>query len=511
MKRDGASTSLWQNTMEDYTPREGADITSTFDVIIVGGGITGVATGLRLQKAGIKCLIAEAHSLCFGTTGGTTAHINTFMDTPYSTIKNDFGEEGAQTVARAALQALELISNNISTYNIDCGFNMKDGYLFSQDEDQSKQLDDIFNASVEAGIEVAYAEHIPVPVPFQKAIVFRNQAQFHPAKYVFALAKEFEAAGGVILQNCPVTDIENDEVVSFTTPHGTLKTKRLVYATHIPPGVNLLNLRCAPYRSYVIAAKLANGAYPQDLAYDMYDAYHYYRTQEVDGETYLIAGGEDHKTAHETNTAMCFTQLESYLRKHFDISEVSFKWSSQYFEASDGLPYIGLLPGFTQNVFVATGFGGNGMTYSHIAAITLADLIVNGQSEFGEIFNPARVKPVAGFTSFVKENADVVAQFFKRRFSQRNLGDLSNLAHGEARVVKVEGDSVALYKDEAGALHAINPVCTHAKCIVAWNNAEKSWDCPCHGARYSINGSVLTGPAQKSLEVIDLEDLLEEE
>jgi nitrite reductase/ring-hydroxylating ferredoxin subunit len=290
---------------------------------------------------------------------------------------------------------------------------------------------------------------------------------------------------------------------------GLIRAHKLIYATHIPPGINLLHFRCAPYRSYAMAVTLKGGAYPDGLAYDMYDPYHYYRTQEVDGQQYLIAGGEDHKTAHEANTEACFAHLESYLRQHFDIDQVAFKWSSQFFEPSDGLAYIGHLPGNSQNILVATGFGGNGITYSHIAALTLTDLIVKGQSEYAKLFNPGRIKPVAGFAAFVKENADVVKEFFGKRIGQEKLEALAGLAPGEAKVVKFEGTSVAIYKAESGKLYAVNPVCTHAKCVVGWNSAEKTWDCPCHGARYDVDGQVLTGPARHGLEVIALEDLIE--
>jgi len=272
-----------------------------------------------------------------------------------------------------------------------------------------------------------------------------------------------------------------------------------------------LHFRNAPYRSYAMAVTLRDNKYPAELAYDMYDPYHYYRTQEVDGKPYLIAGGEDHKTGHEPNTERCFLNLESYLRKYFDIDEVAFKWSSEYFEPSDGIAYIGHLPGASENIYVATGYGGNGMTYSHIAARTLHDLIVNGQSEFADLYRPARIKPVAGFAAFVKENADVVKEFVGKRIKQKTLPELADLAPGDATVVRLEGKSIALYKDEAGQLFALNPVCTHAKCIVAWNRAEQSWDCPCHGARYDVRGNVLTGPARLGLEVISLEDLVAKE
>ena len=197
------------------------------------------------------------------------------------------------------------------------------------------------------------------------------------------------------------------------------------------------------------------------------------------------------------------------MRRHFQVDQILFKWSSQYFEPSDGLAYIGQLPHHSDNLYVATGFGGNGITYSHVAAITLSDLIVKGQSEFASLFAPSRIKPVAGFEAFVKENADVVKEFISKRIGVEQLEELAGLAPGEAKVVKFEGKQIAIYKTENGEVQALNPVCTHAKCIVDWNKAEKTWDCPCHGARYDTDGQVLTGPARKSLERIEIADLID--
>ena len=506
MKRDGATTSLWQNDMPDYFSQSHSMPQHQFDVVIVGGGMTGISTGLLLQKAGKKCLIAEAKSIGFGTTGGTTAHLNTFMDSPYNEIEKKFSKADARLVCTAAKGALELIEKNIKDYNIDCGHSERDGYLFSQGEKQTKELAAIFESSKEAGCEVLYSDSIPVPVEFDKAIIFKHQAQFHPSQYLYGIAKAFEEAGGTLVEGCRVTGVTEKEILEVETERGIIKTTFLIYATHVPPGVNMLHFRCAPYRSYVMAVKLKDQKYPDDLAYDMYDPYHYYRTLETGGEKYLIAGGEDHKTGHVENTEECFRNLEAYLQKYFKIEEVSFKWSSQYYQPTDGLPYIGKLPGKSSNVLVATGYGGNGMTYSHIAAKILTDLVVTDQCIYKELFDPERIKIIAGFTEFVKESADVIGNLIGKWFSSSSIKELTEMANGDARVVKYENDTIAIYKDEAGTIHSVNPACTHIKCKVVWNNSEQSWDCPCHGSRFDADGEMLTAPSRKNLEKIDLRE-----
>jgi glycine/D-amino acid oxidase-like deaminating enzyme/nitrite reductase/ring-hydroxylating ferredoxin subunit len=509
MNRDGNCTSLWQDSTPSFDLSYELKGNEEFDVLIVGAGITGITTGLLLQKAGTKCIIAEARNLCFGTTGGTTAHLNTFLDTSYDQIIKKFSEEDAKLVAQSAKAAINLIKQNIKEFSIDCAFEEAPGYLFSINEDQSKELEKLVEAANKVGVQMEFTDKSAFPLPFLKIAYIPDQAKFHPGLYLSALAKEFVRSGGVIMENCRVTNVKEDSPLVAETSAGKIKARKVIYATHIPPGVNLLHFRCAPYRSYAMAVTLKNTDYPQALGYDMEDPYHYYRSQVVNGQQYLIVGGEDHKTGHQENTGACFRNLESHVRKHFDVEEVSYRWSSQYFEPADGLAYIGNLPAHSEDMYVATGYGGNGMIYGTIAGMLLSNIIVHGSSIYQELYDPNRIKPIAGFTNLVKESADVVAHLIKDRFSAEKLNELVEIAAGEAKVVKYEGHTLAIYKDEEGQVHAVNSACTHIKCTVAWNSAEKTWDCPCHGSRFTYDGELLTGPARKDLQKVSMTELID--
>lgn len=505
MKRDGAQNSIWQHNIPDHQPVNNWNSEEVYDVLIVGGGITGLTTATLLQSQGKKCILAEAYNIGFGTTGGTTAHLNTMLDSSYDQIEKNFGEENAKLVASASREAIDLVEGMVTKYGIDCDFSYQPGYLFAETDDEEKELDKIKEASIRAGVVVSCSDSIPVPLPFKTACRFDMQAQIHSTLYISGLAKAFEKEGGVLLQHCMVTSVENGQHFTANTTLGNIKAHKIVYATHIPPGINLLHFRCAPYRSYACAFTLKSGNYPSGLIYDLKDPYHYFRTHIIDGKTYIIAGGFDHKTGHEENTEQKFRELEAYLRNHFDIDSIDYKWSSQYFIPADGLPYIGLLPGH-ENIYTGTGYGGNGMTLGTLAAKMICELVTTGESKYAHLFNPGRIKPIAGFEAFVKENADVISKFIDMRFSYEQVSTLAELAPGDAVLADWEDKKVALYKDENGRVYALDPVCPHAKCLVAWNNAEKSWDCPCHGSRFACNGAVLTGPARKGLTQILWED-----
>jgi len=502
-RRDGSNISIWQSN-EKINNRQKENGSVVYDVVIIGGGITGLTTAYNLQRLKKKCLVVEAHNLGFGTTGGTSAHLNTFFDATYPEIDSDFGKEASKLLADAGKRMISSIKNNIDELNINADFEYRDGYLFSQNDKETKQLRQIFNSSQAAGVTVQESDKNGVPIEFQYSIKFSEQAQFHPLQYLHGLAKGFQQLGGEIWEGVQITETTFKEGVHTAVfPEGEVKAKNLVWATHIPPGINILSLRNAPYRSYVIAAQLSNGAYPECLSYDMQEPYHYFRSHVVDGNQYLIIGGADHKTGHE-DPEQAFADLEKYAREHFEISDISFRWSSQYYVPVDGLPYIGLMPGGDEGTYLATGFNGNGMIFGSLSGEIITDLITGKENELAKLLSPSRLKPVSGFSEFVKENADVAYHFVADRFGNQILDSLNSLAKGEGKIASFDGEKVAIYKNEDGKVTALDPVCTHAGCIVSWNASEKSWDCPCHGGRFDVDGCVLTGPPRDSLKKVEV-------
>jgi glycine/D-amino acid oxidase-like deaminating enzyme len=379
--RDGSQQSPWQKTGKESVKAE-LPVNMLYDCLIIGGGITGITAALLLQNAGKKVIVAEAHNIGFGTTGGTSAHINTFADTTYQEAESAFGKEGAQLFADAVKEGLGLIKANVSNYRINCDFETKTGYLYAETEEEAKQLNDIFEGTKAVGVLVNYTINVPTPFPFQTALEFEGQAQFHPAKYLQGLARAFIDAGGIIAEYTKVDTLENSGDLLLAVS-GKLKitTKNVIYATHIPSGINSYSFRCAPYRSYVLGVKLKTDDYPDALVYDMQDPYHYFRTHVINGEKLLLVGGNDHKTGHN-DPEKAFEALEKYISEYYKVSSIEYRWSSQYYVPVDGFPYIGQMPEAAKGVYCATGYNGNGMMLGSIAGKILADLVQGKLSKY---------------------------------------------------------------------------------------------------------------------------------
>jgi len=497
--RDGDNVSPWQVNLDSKTSSHGTEPEKLYDCIIIGAGITGITAALILRNSGKNVLLIDAHNIGYGTTGGTSSHINTFADTTFKEAENAFGEDGARQFASAVNSGFDIIRKNLKTYDIECDFEEKPGYVYAEDDDQVKQLENFYDGTVKVNVPISYVEKIPISIPFKKAVLLPGQAQFHPLKYIQGLLEAYIAAGGLMVENMKIEKIKTEDGIHAASSGEMIyKSRNIIYATHIPPGVNVFSFTCAPYRSYVLAVKLKDDSYPKALLYDMRDPYHYLRSHIIDGQELLLIGGNDHKTGHD-DPEKAFEDLEKYAQKYFNISSVKYRWSSQYYIPVDGLPYVGQVPFYADGIYCATGYNGNGMMLGSVSAEILAETILGKQHPFAELFSTTRIKPVDGFTEFIKENADVVYHFVADRLSFDEKDSLKGLKPGTGKVVKLDGKKVAAFRDENGEIHALDPVCTHAGCIVNWNQEEKSWDCPCHGARYDTDGRVLNGPADRDL------------
>ncbi|WP_343537785.1 FAD-dependent oxidoreductase [Sphingobacterium thalpophilum] len=498
MKRDGFNSSFWQKAPEydfRYHAKE-----SAYDTIIVGAGITGVTLALELQNKGIHCLLIEKETPGFGTTGGTTAHINNFFDASYDEIINNFGQQGAQLLADSAQNTLTYIHDNVRTYAIDCDFAECDFFLFSAEKQQNEQLDKILKAHRNLGVKTVETSNIPFNLPFEKAIRIEGQAQFHPLKYLNGMLHAYIKAGGALLVQQRVKDFKNSNgLITLKAEDGrTFTAKDLIWATHIPPGKNRFSILLAPYRSYALALKLRNQPQQLGQAADLYDPYHYCRYHRSGEDYYLIAGGFDHKTGDDQDTEKHFDELQQYVSTHFPDGEFVAKWSSQYYVSADGLPYIGRMP-HESNIYISTGYGGNGMTFGSMAALIIPDLIAGKETALSKVLSPGRIKPIASAKSVISEGINASGHFIKDKLSAEELDHFKDIQLNEGKVVSYHNEQIAVYRDQTGMLHLLSPTCPHMGCMVNWNPAEKSWDCPCHGSRFDIDGKLLNGPAVSDL------------
>lgn len=506
MERDGHNKSIWQ---ENHLQAFNSEISKHYDVVVVGGGITGVSTALKLQEQGRSCLIIEANKIGFGTTAGTSAHLNTVLDTPYTDIINKHGLEKAKLVAESARQAISIIQRNVARHSIDCNFFKCNGYMFATNSEEKDSLIGIKDAIREVGTCCEETKSVPLHDTFDYAIEFDEQGYFHPTKYLKGLLDAFISLGGNVIERVVVEATEaNGDHLQIQTSSGLKVTAHdVVYATHTPPGIQLMSFRLAPYRSYIQVWGLADAAdYTDAVIYDMKEPFHYIRPLKMGTQRYLMIGGQDHKTAAHQNEKLNFLELEAFVRANYNVTDKAYQWSSQYYESQDSLPFIGHYPGpGNDRLYLATGFGGNGMIFGSLSAEIITELILDGENRYANLYSPARFGPLSSIGAALRDNLDVVKHFVADRFAVNKIDGLAELARGEGKVLRYDGENIGIFKDLHGKIHAINPTCTHAMCTVKWNNTEYSWDCPCHGARYSPDGDLLNGPTVKNLNRFDLQ------
>jgi glycine/D-amino acid oxidase-like deaminating enzyme/nitrite reductase/ring-hydroxylating ferredoxin subunit len=485
---DKSRASLWLKTSQDpaFPPLSG-DV--EVDVCVVGGGIAGVTAARLLQRAGKRIALLDSGKIGNGVTGFTTAHLTEALDTRYFQLRKTFGDEGARLAAQSQRAAIDHIARTAEEEKLDCGFRFLPGYLYS--ETSPRQILQEHEAARACGLQVRLLESAPLPFATRKALRFERQAQFHPLRYLLPLARQVAARGGLVHEQTRALDVEDGGPCRVHTRQGLVKANDVLVCTHTPVNDRFfMHTKLAQYRSYVVTARPEKGI--EGLFWDDADPYHYLRMH----EGVLIAGGEDHKVGQKGDTNLPYARLRQYLRERFD-APVEDEWSAQVVEPVDGLPYIGR-NSLEARVFVATGFSGNGMTGGTLAAMLLSDLVLGKENPWASLYQATRVKPL-GLPEWVKENVDYPLHLIADRLKRAGAKGVDEVPKGEGRVVTVEGKKLAAYRDEQGTLKTLSAVCTHMACTVRWNPAERSWDCPCHGARFDVDGEVLNGPAIQPL------------
>ena len=466
------------------------------DVAIVGGGITGITAAYLLAAAGKSVIVVEKGRIAMSETGHTTAHIIEATDADYEDLIKDHGEDGSRMNTEAIRSAIALIASLVEELSIDCGFKHLFGYLYTESEEDVEYLQRQQEFLRQSGIDTLWVQNVPLPFATKGGVRYRSQYVFHVREYLLAVAKEAVKRGAIVYENSLVHEIDGTTV---KTAEGSVRARQVLLATHVPINDRgTIWLKMHQTRTYVVAAKIEPGQVTDALFWDTMDPYHYTRLLETDKGLYLIVGGEDRDVGKEGNDEERYAALEEYCRERFGVTSFSHRWSGQINEPADALPFIGE-SSHGANVWMSTGYSGTGMTYGTLGGMLFADFVLGRDNPYAKLYDPAR-KSIAS----VVENVATKAIAFPKRMIEKlthldiEARSFDEVQEGEGKIVSSEGKKYAAARID-GELCLLNPTCTHMGCTVAWNAAEKSWDCPCHGSRFDTEGNVLNGPATSPL------------
>ncbi|MEO0456535.1 MAG: FAD-dependent oxidoreductase [Cyanobacteria bacterium P01_A01_bin.114] len=495
----GEPRSFWvASTLPSTYPSLTQDV--SVDVAIVGGGLVGVTAAKLLKQAGKTVALIEADRVGSGVSGHTTAKLTALHQLIYADLIEEVGTEKAQVYADSNQAAIAKVAELVQAENIDCDFSRQDAYTFARTLDNVDKIEAEVKAANRLGLPVEYVSETDLPFRIAGAMKLPNQAQFHPRKYILHLAGTLVGEGSHVFEQTRVTTVDGESPCRVVTEHGaTVIAQDVIVATNLPIlDQGLFFAKSYPKRSYLIGAYIDPAKAPTGVFIGVGETYRSIRTTPTDdGRTLLLMGGEGHKVGDANDTPERYQRLASDLKADFGIDAVDYRWSSQDMVSFDKLPYIGRLTPLSNHTYVATGFSHWGMSKSTLSAMILADLILGKPNPWAETYEAIRSTPFVTQTS-IKENLDVGSRWVGDRL-KGVFDSEKDVQPGDGKLVTIDGEKVAAYCDQTGNLHKVSAVCPHLGCIVDWNAAEKSWDCPCHGSRFSYDGDILQGPAVKCL------------
>lgn len=477
------STSVWSKLapLRKYSPLS-EDIEA--DVAVIGGGIAGILTAYKLSERKKNIVVLEAGEICGGQTKNTTAKITSQHDLIYDYIIKNFGEKAAGQYAAANDAAIAEYKNIIENNSIECDFCQKDAYLYTSENPALLEAEQ--KAAQAAGIECELTTKVNLPFSVAMALKFPNQAQFHPLKFLFAIADKLN-----IYEHTFAREIKDNTIF---TQNGSVKAEKIIVATHYPY-INKHGFyfaRMHQERSYVISLENAadvNGMY-KGIDKHSFSFRNY--------ENLLIFGGGSHRTGENTAGGM-YENLKTAAKNFYPGCSVVDYWSAQDCFTVDFIPYIGKYCTTTPDIYVATGFKKWGMTSSMVSAMILSDMLCGTENPYSEIFSPQRFKLSASAKNILSEGLEAVKMLGKRFFSFPD-SEAEKLPPGHGGIVTYKGEKLGVYKDECGEVFIVEPKCTHLGCELSFNPDEKSWDCPCHGSRFDYRGNLIDNPAMENLE-----------
>ena len=495
----GHNLSFWVESTPDKTFQPlGADL--RVECCVIGAGITGLTAALLLQRAGIKVAVLEMDGVARGVSGYTTAKVSSLQGEVYSQLESKHGREAAMLYASGNEAALAQVGALVRELSIDCDFETKPNYTYCEDPSDLSKIEQEAGAASRAGLPVEPVDDTDLPFPVAGAVRLDGQAQFHPRKYLLHLVDELERGGCLFFDDTRATGLDDGDPCVVTTTGGTVRADYVVVATHYTfLDRSMMFPRVHPQRSYAMVGPVPEGNLPAGMYLSTEPAWSV-RTVRVGDETLLLTGGCGHNVGQHYDTEERYAQLEAWSRDKLGMTEVRYRWSTQDGSSVDSLPYIGRLTPGSRRAFTATAFRKWGMTNGTLAGMIISDLITDTPNDWASLFDPHRATVKASAAKFAKENVKVAGHWFGDRVRHPQAGVPGDLAPGEAAVTGMGAGQVAVYRDEAGELHKVSAVCTHLGCIVSWNNAETTWDCPCHGSRFDYEGKVIQGPAVKDLE-----------